>query len=111
VTDFAGDESSELERKAKALAWVALVETLSYSLLLYCWLIAQSDLGTKLVGSVHGMIALAFAAMVIMITPEMRWSWWFCALVILTGPIGALVVFARIRREGVPAVERSEAAT
>jgi hypothetical protein len=111
VTDFADDPSSELERKAKALAWVSLIETFSYTLLVYCWLIAQWDLGTKLVGSVHGMIALAFAAMVIMISPAMRWSWWFSVLVIVTGPIGALVVFARIRREGVPEVERSDART
>jgi hypothetical protein len=107
VPDFAGDTTTELERKARALSWVALVETLSYTLLLYLWLIAQNDLGTKLVGSVHGMIALAFAAMVLMITPAMRWSWWFAALVIVTGPVGALIVFARIRREGVPTEQRT----
>ncbi len=101
MPDFADDPSSELERKAKALSVVALVETVSYLLLFYFWQIAHSDAGTAVVGSVHGMIWLAFCAMTIMITPAMRWSWWYTALVIVTGPIGALLVWHRLR-SGVP---------
>jgi hypothetical protein len=53
----------------------------------------------------HGMIFLAFAAMVIMITLAVHWSWWFTALVLVTCPIGAIIVFERLRREGVPEPE------
>jgi integral membrane protein len=102
VPDFADDPSSELERKAKALSIVSLVETVSYLLLFYFWQIGKSDAGTAIVGSVHGMIWLTFCAMVIMITPAMRWSWWYTALAIVTGPVGALLVWFRLRREGVP---------
>jgi Domain of unknown function (DUF3817) len=102
VPDFADDTSTELERKARALSIVALVETCSYLLLFYFWQIGKSDAGTAIVGSLHGMIWLAFCAMVIMIAPAMRWTWTYVAVVILTGPIGAVLVWARIRREGVP---------
>jgi hypothetical protein len=102
VPDFADDTSSELERKARALSVVALVETVSYLLLFYMWQIAKSDPGTAIVGSFHGMIWLAFCAMVIMIAPALKWSWWYVAIVIVTGPVGALLVWWRLRSEGVP---------
>lgn len=102
MPDFVDDPTSELERKAKALSVVALVETLTYLLLVYFWLIVPSDAGKAIVGSVHGMVWMAFCAMVLMITPPMRWSWWYAVAVIVTGPIGALMVWSRIRRHGVP---------
>jgi integral membrane protein len=101
VPDFADDTTTELERKARALSVVALVETVSYLTLLYFWL-SGNDAGTAITGSLHGMIWLAFCAMAIMIAPAMSWSWWYVALVIVTGPIGALAVWERIRRHGVP---------
>jgi hypothetical protein len=101
VTDFAGDTTTELQRKAKALSVVALVETCSYLLLFSMWQIAKSDTGIAVVGSLHGMIWLAFCAMVIMIAPALRWTWLFCAVVIVTGPIGAVMVWYRLRH-GVP---------
>jgi len=102
MPDFADDPTSELERKAKALSVIALVETLTYLLLVYFWLIVPSTAGKAIVGSVHGMVWMAFCAMVLMITPPMRWSWWYSVVVIVTGPIGALMVWTRLRRHGVP---------
>jgi hypothetical protein len=101
VTDFAGDTTTELQRKAKALSVVALVETCSYLLLFYFWQVAKSGPGTAIVGSLHGMIWLAFCAMVIMIAPALRWTWLYVVVVIITGPVGALLVWGRLRR-GVP---------
>ena len=60
MTDFAGDTTTELERKARALSVVALVETCSYLLLFYFWQIAKSDAGTAIVGSLHGMTNWGF---------------------------------------------------
>jgi hypothetical protein len=102
VTDFADDPVTEAERMAKALKIMALVETVTYLLLAYFWLIAQSDTGKKVVGSVHGMVWLAFVAMVVIIKPKLGWSWGYVALVVLTGPIGGVLVFARLQMEGVP---------
>ena len=108
MPDFADDPSTELERKARALSWVALTETVTYCVLFYFWLISPNDAGKAITGSLHGMVWLAFCAMVIMISPEMKWSWKYVAVVIVTGPIGGVLVWARIRREGVPDAQRAK---
>ena len=109
MPDFADDTTTELERKARALSVVALVETCSYLLLFYFWQIAKSDAGTAIVGSLHGMIWLAFCAMVIMIAPALRWTWLYAGVVIVTGPIGAVMVWWRLRHDGVPDTEHDTA--
>lgn len=108
VPDFADDTSTELQRKARALSVVALVETGSYLLLFYFWQIAKSDAGTAIVGSLHGMIWLAFCAMVIMIAPALRWTWLYVGVVIVTGPIGAVLVWWRLRRDVVSEAREDE---
>jgi hypothetical protein len=110
VPDFADATSSELERKARALQWVCVAEAVTYSVLLF-FMITDNELGRTLTGSLHGVVVLAFAAMVIMITPAMRWSWWYVVAVLLTGPIGAILVYERIRRHGVPKEFRIKTAT
>jgi hypothetical protein len=45
---------------------------------------------------------MAFVAMVVLIKPKTTWSWWYVVLVVVTGPIGGLLVFARLQAEGVP---------
>jgi integral membrane protein len=107
VPDYADDPVTEAERMAKALKVVALVETVSYLLLAYFWLVAQSANGTKIVGSVHGIVWMAFVAMVVLIKPKIGWSWGYVVLVVLTGPIGGVLVFARLQTEGVPEEYRS----
>jgi integral membrane protein len=101
MPDFADDTSTELERKVAWLKWVALVETVSYAILLFFWL-GGNDIGTKLTGAIHGQIFLLFAAMVFGVRKPMGWTWGFFAVAVLTGPIGAVVVYSRILREGVP---------
>ena len=103
MVEYADDPRSELERKAQQLQWASLIETVSYVLLFLFWAILHNPIGTKVMGFFHGWIFLAFAAMVIFIAKPMRWRWWFVAIALLTGPIGGIVVYERIRREGVPA--------
>ena len=50
MPDFADDTSSELERKAKALKFMALFETVTYVLLFYFWVIAPNDALKAIVG-------------------------------------------------------------
>ena len=95
------DRHEELVRKVAWLRYVALIETVTYLVLLVAWL-GGSELGTSFAGSVHGMVWLAFVAMLLGVQRPMRWTWPWVILVIVTGPIGALVVYARIRRHGVP---------
>ena len=97
MPDFAGDTTTELERKLGPLKVVCLVETASYLALLTAWL-GGSRVGTMLLGSVHGMIVTALALMVINIYRPMGWTWKFAVLTIITGPVGALVLYERVRR-------------
>lgn len=98
MPDFADDTSSELERKARALTVVALVETISYVTLFYFWIVAPNDAIKAVVGFFHGLIWLAFVAMTVIIRPAIGWSWLYTAVVVVTGPIGGLMVFTRLRR-------------
>jgi hypothetical protein len=98
VPDFVEDTSSELERKSKALSVMALFESVTYCVLFYFWIISPSVGGKALAGFVHGLVWLAFVAMTVIIRPDSGWTWGYTALVILTGPIGGLLVFIRIRR-------------
>lgn len=98
MPEFADDPSSELERKSKALQVMALVETVSYLVLFYFWVLSPNDVVRKVVGFFHGLVWLAFVSMVVLIRESIGWSWAYTALVVLTGPIGGLLVFARIRR-------------
>ena len=102
VPDYADDPTTELERKARALSWTALTESVTYCLLFYFWIISPNVAGKAIVGSIHGMIWLAFCSMVVMITKDIGWSWKYSIAVIVLGPIGGVMVWERIRREGVP---------
>jgi hypothetical protein len=102
MPDFADDTSTEVERKASALRWVSIIETISYVVLFTFWQ-AGSAVGTAIFGSLHGMVFLTFAGMVVGLRQAMGWTWGYVALAILTGPIGAVIVYGRLRRQGVPA--------
>jgi Domain of unknown function (DUF3817) len=107
VPDFADEETTELERKARALSWVALTETVTYLVLFYFWIVNPNVAGKAITGSIHGMVWLSFVAMVVMITSDMGWSWRYSVAVIVLGPIGGIMVWERIRREGVPEHRRT----
>jgi hypothetical protein len=98
MTDFADDTSSELERKAKALSVFALLETVSYLTLFYFWVIAPNDVVKAFVGFFHGLIWMAFVAMTVIIRPAIGWTWLYTAVVVVTGPIGGIMVWVRLRR-------------
>jgi nitrate/nitrite transporter NarK len=102
MVEYAGDPHTELDRKAEQLKWVAFLETLSYVLLFVFWAVLHNVIGTKIMGFFHGWIFLAFATMMIFIAKPMHWTWKFVAVGLLTGPIGALLVYERIRRDGAP---------
>jgi len=107
VPDFADDPTTELERKARALQWIALFETVTYCILFFFWIIQPNVAGKAITGSVHGMVWLTFVAMVVMIRHEIGWSWTYAIVVIVLGPIGGLMVWERIRRDGVPGATRA----
>src|SRR5689334_12721781 len=110
MTDFANDTKSELERKAEQLKWVALIETVTYVLLFFAFAVFRNHVATAVLGFFHGWVFIAFAVMVVWIWRSMEWAWWWVPLALLTGPIGGLCVYEKIRRDGVPAHKRMSAA-
>jgi hypothetical protein len=101
VPDFADSTTTELERKLAPLRVVALTESVTYCVLFFFW-VTGNRTGRLLMGSAHGMVALAFAAMVLGVRADMGWTWKYAIAAIALGPIGALMVYSRLRREGVP---------
>ncbi len=108
MVDFADSPTTELERRLGPLKAVSIVETLTYLSLLYFWL-SGNRAGTLLLGSMHGMVVCAFAGMLLMIFKQLAWSLRFTIFAIVTGPVGAQLVYARVRREG-PAIHAREQA-
>jgi len=102
VVEYVDDRHGELVRKVVWLRVVALTETVTYLVLLAAW-ISGNLTGKSVAGSVHGMVWLAFVAMLVGVRRPMGWSWAWVAVGVATGPIGALLVYGRIRRAGVPA--------
>ncbi len=96
MVEFADDEKSETQRRGEQLFWVATIETVTYLGLFYFWQIADSDVGTKLMGWFHGWVVMAFAVMVFWITPGIRWRWWIPVVALLLGPIGAAWIAVKL---------------
>lgn len=57
----------------------------------------HSETGVSIVGMTHGLLFLAYALLVVIDREHFGWSWGFVALVILTGPVGAIIVLERLR--------------
>ena len=98
MPDFADDTSSELERKAKALKFMALFETCHLPRCSSTSGSSSPNDGIKaVVGFFHGLVWMAFVAMTVIIRPDIGWTWGYTALVVLTGPIGGVLVWWRLR--------------
>jgi len=101
VPDFADSTTTELERKLVPLRWAALTDTVTYCVLFFFWVTGNRP-GRLLMGSVHGTIWLGFVAMVLGVREQMGWTWKYVVTIIVLGPIGSVICYSRLRREGVP---------
>lgn len=87
-----------MSRIAVTVAWLSILETLSFIALLAA-MATGSESGVSVVGMTHGLLFLAYAVVVFVYREALGWSLGFVALVILTGPIGAIIALERLRRE------------
>ena len=88
-----------MSNKARQLAAVSILETLSFIALLVV-MVMGSESGVSVVGMIHGLLFLAYAVIVFRDHRDLGWTTGFMLVAILTGPIGAIVVLERLRRDG-----------
>lgn len=89
-----------MTNKARQLAAVSILETLSFIALLAA-MVMGSEAGISVVGMIHGFLFLAYAVLVFRDHRDLGWTTGFMLVAIFTGPIGAIVVLERLRRDGV----------
>jgi len=109
MVEYEGDTTTELERRLGPLKVVSLVEVAMWLLAAVFWLLGSRP-AQLLLWSMHGMVVCVFAGMVLLIYRALGWSLRFAVLTVLTGPVGAGVVFARLHREEPAIHEREQAA-
>ena len=88
-----------MTNKARQLAAVSILETLSFVALLAA-MIMGSEGGVSVVGMIHGLLFLAYAVIVFRDHRDHGWTTGFMLVAIFTGPIGAVLVLERLRRDG-----------
>lgn len=80
------------------LRWVSILETVSFVALLGA-MTSGSESAVSVTGAVHGVLFLVYAAILWFGRDALDWSWRFALAGVLTGPIGAIMVLERLRRE------------
>lgn len=88
-----------MSNKARQLPAVSILETLSFVALLGVMFMG-SESGVSVVGMIHGLLFLAYAIIVFRDYRDLGWTTGFMLVAIFTGPIGAIVVLERLRRDG-----------
>ncbi|MFP5299287.1 MAG: DUF3817 domain-containing protein [Actinomycetota bacterium] len=88
-----------MKRKVEYLASISILETLSF-LVLLAMMFLRSETGISVAGMIHGLLFLGYMILVIRDREDYNWTWSFVAVAILTGPVGAIIVLERLRRDG-----------
>ena len=89
-----------MRTKARRLGWISIVETVSFLLLLAAMFAGEEQL-VSIIGAIHGLLFLAYAYFVWFDHNEFGWTRWFAIGSIVTGPLGAIIVLEKLRRDGV----------
>jgi integral membrane protein len=101
---------TQLARKIKVTKVMAIIETISYSILLplmfrkYILDVNEETwqaLIRKVTAYFHGMISAAYGVMILDIFRVMKWTKKF-TLLTLAGPPGAIVAYARLKKQPLP---------
>jgi integral membrane protein len=75
----------------RALRVVALLESLSFAVLLVCSVLKRTtDLDlVPVLGPIHGALFVALVLLVLANLERLRWSWWFTLVMLTIGSPGA----------------------
>ena len=77
---------------------ISTLETFSF-LVLLAMMLTHNETGVSVAGMIHGLLFLAYAWFVVMDREVFDWSWTFVIAAIVTGPLGAIFVLERLRRD------------
>lgn len=77
---------------------ISILETISF-LVLLAMMAIHNETGVSIVGAIHGGLFLWYALLVWRDRGALGWSLGFSILVVVTGPLGAIIVLERLRRD------------
>lgn len=83
---------------AARLRLVSVLETVSFIILLVM-MAAGNERGISVVGLLHGLLFLLYMWLVVTSRDDLGWSTLFVVVAIVTGPLGAILVLERLRRD------------
>lgn len=84
--------------KVRRLSWISIIETISFIALLAAMFV-HNERTVSVIGAIHGILFLGYAFFLWLDHRELGWSTWFAIGCIVTGPVGAIIVLERLRRE------------
>ena len=78
---------------------VGILDALLLVVLLYVAVVDRSDAAVGIIGPIHGVGFLALLGLTLKGAGDGRWSWWFPAIVLVTGgPVGSIAGDVVLRR-------------
>lgn len=87
-----------MSNKVNRLRITSILETISFIVLLFM-MTTDNEGGVSIVGAIHGLLFLAYAGFVWFDHADLGWTTPFAVISIITGPLGAILVLERLRRE------------
>lgn len=81
------------------LGLISVLETVSFIALLGAMLLLEEGGLRSFIGALHGMLFLLYAVLLVLVRRVLDWTLGFVVLGIVTGPVGALIVLERMRRQ------------
>ena len=92
-------------RRSNVGSWlrnISILETISF-LILLGMMVTHNETGVSVAGAIHGGLFLWYALLVWRDREPLGWSLGFAIVAVLTGPIGAIIVLERLRRDSLQA--------
>ena len=91
-----------MSNKVNRLRVTSILETISFIALLFM-MVSGNEAGVSVVGAIHGLLFLVYAILVWFDHDDLGWSMPFAVISIITGPVGAILVLERLRRDALTA--------
>ncbi len=92
------EANARVSDKVRRLSWISIIETISFVALLAAMFV-HNEGAISVIGAIHGILFLGYAFFLWLDYRDLGWSTWFAIGCIVTGPVGAIIVLERLRRD------------